>query len=239
MVKAYLIFVLIAMSAIIVGSRWLPWWAALILIPGSFLFFIWLAIALIKFGARRLMQTSLEDQSIVLRNATVTVHSVNRCEAPTDSNAFDEDEGEPIDLSVLGDRFVCVDMTVHPDPASVADSRERIEEVGGMWYPVLLSLMEPGVVIDPKRQGVMAIFSIPQARPLRVERVDAEGLTFGRKMNEDDDLQIDGPARVRVTFAVPDQLAGRVAVRYHLLELAEITLPAHSPRLIEGETIED
>lgn len=225
MVKAYLIFVLIAMSAIIVASRWLPWWAGLILIPGSFLFFIWLAIALIKFGARKLLQASLEDQSLVLRDATVTVHSVTDCEAPTDPNTFDEEEGEPIDLSMLGDRFVCVDMTVHPEPTSVADSREKVEEVGGMWYPVLLSLMEPGVVLDPKSQGVMAMFSIPQARALRVERVDADGNSKVVGSDADDEMVIDGPARVRVTFAIPAELGERVAVRYHLIELAEITLP--------------
>lgn len=231
MVKAYLIFVLLAMTAIIIASRWLPWWAGLILIPGSFFFFVWLAIALIKFGARRLLQSSLEDQSIVLRGATVTVHGVAPCQAPVDTNAFDNNEDEDIDLSVLGDRFVCVEMTVHPDAASVADSRERVEDGGGRWCPVLFSLMEPGVVLDPKSQGVMAVFSIPQARAVHAERVGEAGTT-----SEDDDLQIEGPARVRVTFAVPEGVAGRVAVRYHLLELAEITLPTFSAPRIEGET---
>ena len=221
MAKAYLIFVLIAMTAIIIACRWLPWWAGLILIPGSFLFFVWLAIALIKHGARKLLQASLEDQSLVLRNATVTIHGVAPCEAPDDPNAFDDEEGEEVDISMLGDRFVCVEMTVHPDPASVASSREKVERAGGKWLPVLFSLMEPGIVIDPKTQGVMAMFSIPQARAVKAERVVGEGL-----VDTEGDMLIEGPARVRVTFAVPEGVEGRVAVRYHLLELAEITLPA-------------
>lgn len=230
MVKAYIIFVLIAMSAIIVASLWLPWWAGLILIPGSFLFFVWLAIALIKFGARKLLQSALEDQSLVLRNATVTVHGVAPCEAPAELADLEEYEGESTDITAIADRFVRIEMTVHPDPGSVASSREKMEEGGGKWIPVGLSLMEPGVVLDPKTQGVMAMFSIPQARAVSAERIDAAG-----ELNDDDDLQIEGPARVRVTFALPEGFGGRVAVRYHLLELAEISLPA-AP--IDGRLIE-
>ena len=249
MAKAYLIFVLLAMTAIIIASRWLPWWGALIVIPGSFLFFVWLAIALIKFGARKLMQASLEDQSIVLRGASVTVHSVTACQAPIDPNTFDEEENEPVDLSILGDHFVRVDMTVHPDPTSVANSREKVEEVGGKWSPVLFTLMESGVVLDPMSQGVMAMFSIPQARAVHVERwndhapvdvsVHDEDLLNESWCDKENDLLIDGPARVRVTFAVPSELSGRVALRYHLLELSEITLPAHTAPLLGGGAIED
>lgn len=224
MVKAYLIFVLIAMSAIIVASRWLPWWGALIVIPGSFLFFIWLAIALIKFGARNLLQSSLEDQSLVMQGATVTVLDVVACEAPEDPEAFDDpecaEEEDPDLMAALG-RYVRVDLSVHPDPQSVANSRQKLEDdEGGTWMPYLFTLMEPGAVIHPKSQGVMAMFTIPQARVVKAEHVDVETTPA-----EEEDLTIEGPAQIQLTFLVPPELEGRVAVRYQLLELAEITLP--------------
>jgi len=233
MVKAYLIFVLLAMTAIIVASRWLPVWAAFILIPGAFLFFVWFAIALIKYGARNLLQSTLEEQSLVMQGATVTIHGVAPCQAPKtlddaeDPGEFEDDEYEWPEED--DGRYVRIEMTVHPDPGSVATSREKLEVGGGKWMPVMFSLMLPGVVLEPKRTGVMAMFSIPQARAVEAERVDGVGAT-----DEDGDLQIEGQARVRVTFAVPPELDGRVAVRYHLLELAEITLPADTAGLIES-----
>ncbi len=236
MVKAYLIFVLLAMTAIIVASRWLPWWAALVLIPGSFLFFVWLAIALIKHGARKLLSAALEDQSLVLRGATVTIHGVAPCEIPEEFAESETFEDEDADRSEPDGRYVCVEMTVHPDPGGVSASREKLEEGGGKWMPIIFTLMEPGTVLDPKTQGVMAMFSIPQARAVTVDRTDGESA-----VDFDGDMLIEGPARVRVTFHVPDGVEGRVAVRYQLLELAEITVPAApiEGRLIEGRATRD
>lgn len=217
MVKAYLIFVLLAMTAVVIASRWLPIWAAALVIPGAFLFFVWLGFALVKRGVRALYAQSLEEQSLVMRGATVTVHAVEACGPP---EGFDESDAEAAD-GEEPDRWVRIEMTVRPDPASEARSREKVEENAGQWLATGLTLMEPGVVLDPKRMGVLKLFSLPCGRAVHAELVD--GGEAGK--DEDEGLALSGAARVSVTFQVPAEVRGRVSVRYHHVELAEIVLP--------------
>lgn len=219
MVRAYLIFVLLAMTGVIVASRWLPIWAAAVVIPVSFLFFMWLGFSLVKRGVRALYAQSLEEQSIVMRGATVTIHAVEACEAPA---GFEETDAEPTE-GEEPDRWVRIEMTVRPDEASVAQSREKVEECGGRWMATGFSLMEPGVVLDPKRQGVLKLFSLPCGQAVHAERVDGGDVGEG----EDEGLVLSGAARVSVTFQVPPEVRGRVVVRYHHVELAEVSLPTN------------
>lgn len=219
MVKAYLLFVLVAMTAIVVASRWLPIWAATVVIPVSFLFFVWLGFALVKRGVRALYAQSLEEQSIVMRGATVTVHAVEACGQPAE---FEETDAEAAD-GEEPDRWVRIEMTVRPDEASVAQSREQVEEGGGRWMATGFSLMEPGVVLDPKREGVLKMFSMPCGRAVKAECVDGSPVPTP----EHEELTLTGPARVRVVFRVPSELPEKVAVRYHHVELAEVSLPTN------------
>ncbi|RNC82365.1 MAG: hypothetical protein ED559_11465 [Phycisphaera sp.] len=218
MVKLYFIFVLVAMTAIIVASRWLPIWGACMVIPASLLFFLWFGLAVIRSWTRVLYKASLEDQSIVLRGASVVVHSVETCEAPEELQGLEEeDESNPY----IPTRFVRVEMSVHPDPESEIHSRESVEEMGGRWFAHGFTLAEPSAEGELEKPDAFALLKRVPAMVYEAERVDGEPA----EPDDDDNLVIEGPARIRLLFGVPSGLPDELAIRYQLLEFSRITLP--------------
>lgn len=218
MVKLYFIFVLVAMTAIIVASRWLPVWGACMVIPASLLLFLWFGLAVIRSWTRVLYKASLEDQSIVLRGASVVVHSVEGCEAPEEFRNLDEEEqGNPY----IPTRFVWIEMSVHPDPQSEAQSRESIDELGGKWLAHGFTLAEPSAEGEQEKPDAFALLKRVPAMVYQAERTDGEPA----EPDEDDDLVIEGPARIRLLFGVPSDLPDVLAIRYQLLEFSRVTLP--------------
>ncbi|MEZ6242374.1 MAG: hypothetical protein R3B57_04960 [Phycisphaerales bacterium] len=246
MVKLYLIFVLLAICAVIVGSRWLPIWAAALVVPGTVLFFIWLTWRLIRRWWRVTMATEMRKASAIMRGAVVTIHRVELAAAPPDF--LELSEAEQVDGEVDGpDRWVSIDMTVRPDPAAEAVSR-RVEDDEldmGRWQPSQFSLVPIGTETDPLKRGIMAMWTGLQGNAFKAERIDGdEGeraidalagdpTTAIEPRDEDpdeqrdpDEFMIEGPARVRVLFAIPAELPTQVSLRYLTLDLAEVTLPA-------------
>lgn len=218
MVKLYFFFVLIAMTAIIVASRWLPIWGACMVIPASLLIFFWFGIAVIRSWTRVLYKASLEDQSIVLRGASVVVHSLEACEAPEEFQQLEEDvESNPY----IPTRFVRIELSVHPDPASEALSRETIEELGGKWLAHGFTLAEPSAEGELEKPDAFALLKRVPAMVYEAERVDGEPA----EPDEDDDFVIEGSARIRLLFGVPGELPDELAIRYQLLEFSRVTLP--------------
>ncbi|GAB5496353.1 MAG: hypothetical protein Phyf2KO_14330 [Phycisphaerales bacterium] len=218
MVKAYFIFVLVAMTAIIVASRWLPIWGACMVIPASLLFFLWFGLALARSWSRVLYKASLEDQSIVMRGATVTVHSVEACEPPAEFQGLD---AEAEDNPYLPSRFVRIEMSVHPDPKSEELSRANADHMGGRWLAQSFTLAEPGDGTELDKPDVFALLKRLPAMVYEAERVDNEPA----EPDEDDDLFIEGTARISLLFGVPPDMPDELAIRYQLLEFSRITLP--------------
>ncbi len=248
MVKLYLLLCLLVMTAVIVGSRWLPIWAAALLVPGTFVFLLWLTWRLVKRWWRVSIARGLEQASAVMRGATVTIHSVEACESPSGFEAMNElDEEELADSGIATpDRWVAIEMTVRPDPAGVAAARELAakDEEGmdpddaGRWVPTSFSLVPPGTEADPLKRGLMATFGGEQGSAYEATRVDGDPFagTALEVIDEAGDLDgegedemevvIEGAARVRVVFAIPEGLPASVTLRYLTVDLAEVTLPA-------------
>ncbi len=244
MVKLYLIFVLLAITAVIVASRWLPIWSAALLVPATVIFFIWLTWRLVKHWWRVMMAKGMEQAAAVMRGATVTVHLVEACGAPENFVPLDDEE-----LADAGyptpDRWVAVEMTVRPDPEAVAAARLEAEndeegmdpEDAGRWVPTSFSLVPVGTETDPKKRGVMAMFEGEQGNAFEATRVDSDPFAGTELEVRDEDgavdgegagemeLVIEGAARVRVVFAIPAGLPGTVSLRYLTVDLGEVSLP--------------
>lgn len=243
-----IVFAIAVLTLVVVASRWLPWWAAAVLIPASVLGMIGYGWWRVKRWWSQTLKEGVEVQTLVLRGATVHIHGVQLVEPPPHIRAMDEDEEDEDDedadddedddegplvdpASLEVDRYVSVEMTVVPDPSALegldpAAERPTPERT---WDPMAFDL----AAIDCPKPSLLGMFAASSTARM-VECLD-DGGTVLRTIEADSededgekasDHHIEGPSRLRVLFAVTRNLADRVKLRYCFVEdLTTITLP--------------
>lgn len=231
MIKLYLIFVLIVVTAAIVVSRQLPWWGASLLIAGTFIFLFYGTIKAIKIWFRGAMRKSMDMASMALRGATITVHGVAHAPPPPSHQRLIEEEqaareegespdGEQEAPDLTPHRYIAVDMTVQPldDAAAVTtpalagangDAEEGEDDVTKTWNPQTFTLVPIDSTIDPKRIRLMD-FAAMQATVAHVEHLDVDGSVIWSAPVEDDEYADDvEPAE----DGYPYQIRGPIRLR--------------------------
>ena len=192
----------------------LQWWQA-ILASATFL-------AVLFLGGKFLLRTAIKawgeqltkltaGQSVVLRNATVQVHKVQRTEPPrelTEEDEFDDDGPDAQaerNEEVQGKTWYKIEMTVFPNP--------DIEESVNPWSPE--SLVFVPYDSEPPSNLMTDMMDDDVLHPDKMKRV-TEGA------NEGDEPT--GPQRVLVLLGVPNETKD-LAVRYFTEQFGRVKLP--------------
>jgi hypothetical protein len=179
---------------------------------------------------------------------------VARPPALADNELANDDAGDQEDDGAEHWRpvwYVEVDMTVTPaadlPPLEAVD---REEGTPSAWSPASFRLVPREARADAGILNAIGIGDVPQARVLTADQLDAYGermvdvARVGRPVRrnagvsanvvtdenaergeEEDELQIEGPSRVRVIFGVPSTLPQLVKLRYWTEDLCNIRLP--------------
>ncbi len=203
----------------------LEWWQAILAIAA--------VLAILFLGGKFLLKTAIAawgeqltkmsaGQSLVLRNATIQVHKVQRADPPrelTDEDEFDDDDPDfqaERNEELHGKTWYKIEMTVFPNP--------DIEESVNPWMPESLVFVpfdrEPpkNLLTDAMNEDVLA--------PDRMKRL-------GEAADEGEEST--GPQRALFLVGVPNEVRD-LAVRYITEQFGRIRLPGpfdETPRIRE------
>jgi hypothetical protein len=203
----------------------LQWWQAILASVAL--------LAVLFLGGKFLLRTAIKawgeqltkltaGQAVVLRNATIQVHKVQRADPPrelTDEDEFDDEDPESRaerNEEVLGKTWYKIEMTVFPNP--------DIEESVNPWSPE--SLVFVPFDREPPSNMLADAMDDDILHPDRMKRIaDAA-----------EDAELTGPQRTLFLLGVPNEVRD-LAVRYFTEQFGRIRLPGpfdESPRIRES-----
>ena len=210
-----LLVVIVAIPA--VASHYLPAWATLLVALVEGVVLVLAAPRLVAWFFKRFLFGIFISKSRVLRGATVAVHRVEpttkpprRGETPKPAEDDDADEEEDEEDEEEADRrhYVLVEFTLTPRPAT---GRMRFYDTTEMMlvpFDSRVSLKE-----DPTSD-------------------DRSGSVHEHHLVNDDDGsetsdfdKLTGPAHLRMIFACPPTLHGRVKFQYYFETFGDFTIP--------------
>lgn len=204
---------------------YLQWWQAIIASVSL--------LAVLLMGSQILLRTAIRTwgeqltkltagHSVVLRNATIQVHKVQRADPPrelTEEDEFDDNDPETRaerNEEVLGKTWYKIEMTIFPNP--------DIEESVNPWMPESLAFVAYDT--EPPK-NLMADFGVDHVwTPDRIKRVS----------DRSEDEENTGPQRLLVLVGIPNEVRD-LAVRYMTEQFGRIRLPGpfeDSPRIRES-----
>lgn len=220
-----LVFALGAFVGVTVAAFvYLEWWQAILAIAA--------VLAILFVGGKFLLKTAIAawgeqltkmtaGQSLVLRNATIQVHKVQRADPPrelTEEDEFDDDDPEALaerNEEVLGKTWYKIEMTVFPNP--------DIEESVNPWMPESL---------------VFVPFDREPPKNMLADAID-DALILPDRLKVITDVPAEdersGPQRVLFLVGVANEVHD-LAVRYFSEQFGRIRLPGpfdEAPRIRE------
>jgi hypothetical protein len=194
---------------------YLQWWQA-ILASATFL-------AVLFFGGKLLLRTAIvawgeqltkmtAGQAVVLRNASLQVHKVERTDPPRelteDDDEFDDEDPDSRrerEEELLGKTWYKIELTIFPNP--------DIEESTNPWSP---------------HQIEFADYDSEPPRNFMIESEDELDSWAPYKLKilteTDDDGDANGPQRFLALVGLPNELRS-VAIRYYTEQFGRIKLP--------------
>jgi len=201
----------------IVASRYLPWWGTLLVIIGEIVGLRFLIPRLFALGIKRVFLGMFVTKSRVPQGAMVHVHAVELKQPQADRQTIIEPAGEnllaqrePEDADDVdaGKRLVQIEFTLTPKPRT-----SRMTH----WEPAELLLVPFDSEIDMRED--------PTSNDAVAGQVKAVSL-IGESGEEIDEFdKITGKARLRMIFACPSTLSGRVKFRYYFETFGDVMLP--------------
>ena len=221
-----LLFALAAFVGVTVAAFvYLEWWQAILAIAA---FLIVLII-----GGKLLLKTAISawgeqlsrmtaGQAVVLRNATIQVHKVQRTDPPrelTEDDEFDDDPDARAERNeeVLGKTWYKIEMTIFPNP--------DIEESVNPWSPE--SILFVPFDHEPPTNILANAMDDAILSPDRMKRIGD---------STDDNEETKGPQRMLFLVGVPNEVRD-LAVRYFNEQFGRIRLPGpfeDAPRIRES-----
>jgi hypothetical protein len=205
---------------------YLEWWQAILAVAavlgvlfvgGKFL----LKTAIAAWGEQLTKMTA--GQSVVLRNATIQVHKVQRTDPPrelTEEDEFDDDDPDTQaerNEELHGKTWYKIEMTVFPNP--------DIEESVNPWMPE--SLVFVPFDREPPKNMLTEAMDDDVLIPDRMKRI-------GDQPEDEDGSK--GPQRALFLVGVPNDIRD-LAVRYFSEQFGRIRLPGpfeDAPRIRES-----
>lgn len=192
---------------------YLQWWQAILAIIA--------VLAILFLGGKVLLRTAIAawgeqlskmtaGQSVVLRNATVQVHKVQRTDPPrelTEEDEFEYDDPEALaerNEEVLGKTWYKIELTVFPNP--------DIEESVNPWMPE--SLVFVPFDRDPPKNMLTEAMDDAILHPDRMKVISDDPPEDERK----------GPQRMLFLVGVPNEVRD-LAVRYFSEQFGRVRLP--------------
>jgi hypothetical protein len=195
--RSILFVLLVLVAAFVVVIRWLPWWGVAALFAGLLLSIP----VLIKWALPRLLRLPFKAKGAVLSGASVTLHSVERAEAPP---ARPDDEDDEVPAGQPREHYR-VDLTVTPPPASGAFA---------LWEPGELVLVRHDARADKPEAD-------KPAGKIHALEVEQDG-----RFEPDCGMKYGGPQRLRLLVSAPP--GQRVRFRYYFEVFGDIALPARA-----------
>ena len=215
-----LVALVILIGIPVLAAQYLPWWETLLVVVGEVTLLILAGPKLFTYGVKRFAIGVFMTKSKVLRGATAVVHRVEPATAPepadniatgeTEDQEERDDEDDQDEERGGPRRYVLVEFTVTPQPGQ---SRMQFYDPSEMMlvpYDLKLSA-DPDA--DPTDDD---------ARAASVDRLTLVN-PDGTEVTEFD--KITGPARLRIVFACPPTLTGRVKFRYYFETFGDLTRP--------------
>lgn len=217
--------VLAAIIAIpVVASHYVPWWGTMLVILAELVFLRYALFRILGMMFAIFVSVGLRVGTLYMRGARVQVHSVTDVPKPdpsllprrnSGSADHEEDEAATPEPDAEGTRYVKVDCTITPTGNAAAPA--PYFEAGAF------TLSSEGFALpkfpptdDPAKTG--EIFSAAVVR---------DGVSQLVPLDE----RFDGSQRLELVFKCPPTLQGRVKLKFIVLKLSEIVIPA-----LRGET---
>jgi|GEM_PF-2201184 len=223
-----LIFIIFG-GAIALSTMYLPWWGTLLVICGVGLLVVLVVPKLISRGVVNFAKGMIEEKSKVLRNATVIIHEMVwadpppalDCDSEWDADEDEEgmdDEYDDTEAQYQSMRHLRMIVTIQP-----------AAQIGKMSH---YDLDDLAIVPFGKRTDMESLDEEPEFDS------DADDLPSDEailRLTElalpdggwtDDFDKVTGEQKVRLLFAIPDSLNGRVKFQYYLEGVGDFVLPA-------------
>jgi hypothetical protein len=185
-----------------VGAVWavrsLPWWALVV----GFVVLVVVGKFAVKRLVKKLFLAPFKMKGGVLNDASVQVHSVVPCDAPTRTDAEESDPAKPN----VPRRYFKLDVTIQPK-----------ETTGNFtcWEPGELSLVGPLHVVDPESD----------------ERDEEDSCDISELQYEEDGVfkddegfKFQGPKRLKMTLAVREGV-DNLQFQYYFEQFGQVQLP--------------
>jgi hypothetical protein len=192
----------VAVSALSVA--YLPAWAAAVVVAG----FTLLAGFLFRGGMHRLVRTVFEAKGRTLRGAAVTAHEIEEVDRPV--GMPDADQGPPVGYG-HEPRYVLVDITVAPSSDAGSLAPWEPHELLLVPYHKQVSAGSSGAGQGDNSEGPRG--SVRSAHLVAPDGTETEAPD-----------QLNGEQRVRLVFACPARLRGRVKLQYYFESMGDLTL---------------
>jgi len=207
-VLAVLLFLVLPALALVLGARFLPWWA---------LGLIGLALAFgLKFAMKRILTylfvAPFRMNGAVLKSATIQVHSVAPASTPPgDPNklgAVNGDAGIGIastpDQEPVSRQYFDLDVTIHPD---------RSNGKFPLWEPGELTL------VRPEAKTTLANDQENEACVIKQVQIEQAG-----QFQPEEGYKYEGPQRLRLLLAVHEGVR-QLKFSYYFVEFGSVQLP--------------
>lgn len=182
----------------IVASRLLPWWGTLLVLLVEVGLIVVLGPQLIRWGVTQVAMGVLVRKSRVLQGAGVEIHEVKAVDRPEDAAP----QGEPLEEHL---RYVQAECTITPRPGA---SEMQFYEPGEL---LLVAYDAPVSEEEHPEEGEAGTVA-------EVWVVDDAGGV------QRDPGKVSGEARLRIVFACPARLSGRVKFRYYFEQFGDLVI---------------
>lgn len=238
-----LVFMLIG-AAIALSTKYLPWWGTLLVILGSGIFLVVLLPRLISRGAIGMVKRMIEEKSRVLRDASVTVHEMAWVDPPLppvveESEVAEEDEWNDEEEEEAEDHFADIELLDSMPHLRMVVTIKPAAQSGEMSYyePSDLTMVpfdKPTDLESMENQNDDSDSDeddlTPNAPVLRLTELatDEGGWT-------DDFDKVLGEHKLRLLFAMPPKLGGRLKFQYYLEGIGDFILPAKQDNALPAE----
>ena len=202
-------------AAVVLATRWLPWWA---IVAGLVLLAV-IGKLLIGRLFKKLLLAPFRAKGAVLRGATATVHGVSAAEAPTKKSPVaesdadessdqesDEDESKP-GKSEAPRLHYLLEVTITPG---------QTDGPFGHWEPGEIVLVRPESVLRPESDEADDSDDSCEVGGIQVHEDGA--------WKDDDGMKFAGPQKLRMHLAVQPG-ARQLKFRYYFEEFGLVQLP--------------
>ncbi len=222
----FFVMVIIFVSALItlpvIASHYVPWWGTVAIIVAELIFLRYALFKILGLMFGIFVSVGLRIGTQGMRGATVNIHSINVVPPPdplppelaeSQSGSIDDDPDEAPEPDAPGTRYIVVDCTVTPSRKSETSDWPVKHYDAGSFALSAQTFIWPSF---PPKEDDSRTGRIVAAN--RIENGASSRITL--------DTRLLGSQRLQLTFKCPPTLQGRARLKFIVLKLADVELPA-------------